>query len=201
MSRKPICLITLAALLSLTACSPRTSKTLIEDIQQNGLVIRLHDYKQRMEYLQQKGYTERYQEEKAKMDAYNQEVIRLFRTEFDFCPVYFFMSSQTDAANKLQPVLLADDLSIDASIGYPSQVFMADYFDLLEQSSVFARPKFRVFNTKIAIAPAGRRFNFLSEEQIGLKDVRKFNDAFKNGRALYKSDFHYFLRKRKPAVE
>jgi hypothetical protein len=112
-----------------TACShiPRKVKQLGPDIAKHGIVFRLQDYKQRIDYFEKQGNPEVAKAEAEKIAAENRRIAQLFREHFKFTKVNFVFSSQSDALEKGQPVLLNNNLEPDATIPMPEKIFIFNY--------------------------------------------------------------------------
>ena len=181
----------------LVACAtPRVTRPVIDSVKTNGICFRLMDYQQRIEYFEKKGQPQRAEEERRTQLEYNKYVKQLFKDNFDFCPVYFFYTSQNEALLQKQPVLLNDDLEIDPNIPLPDNIHIAAYSVRDVGESVHGSERFYILGTAIEVRPAffmpssgndkfvapknapvdARGFVFrVNMQSITAKDVYKFN--------------------------
>jgi hypothetical protein len=154
-TRLLLLLLAVAALLAGASCaSTKTTRPVIESVKQNGICFRLMDYKQRIEYFEKQGQTDRAEAERKKQRDYNQYVRQLFKSNFDFCPVYFFYASQNEALLEGRPVLLNDNLEVDPSIALPSKVHIAAYSVRDVGESIHGSERFYILGTGIEVRPA-----------------------------------------------
>ncbi|MDX2133898.1 MAG: hypothetical protein SFV52_03905 [Saprospiraceae bacterium] len=118
---------------------------------QNGICFRLHDFQQRITHLKETGKIQEAEEQQLEIRRYNRYVIDLFRTHFNFCPVYFFYSSQTARLQAGEPVLLNENLEPDPSIPLPPVRIIMDYNTRDIGESAFASERFFVLNSQIEV--------------------------------------------------
>jgi hypothetical protein len=119
--------LSLLALFLFSSCASKVAARIraMQEIQKHGIAFRLHDYKQRYEYFEKNGLSERAAKERADNERYNRQLVSDFRKHFDFCPVQFFYASQVNDLKAGKPVLLNADLQPDASIPLPEKVIVA----------------------------------------------------------------------------
>ena len=142
-------------LLSVFACStPKASRSVIDSVKTNGICFRLMDFRQRIEYFEKQGQAARAEEERLKQREYNRYVRQLFNENFDFCPVYFFYTSQNDALLQGQRVLLNENLEPDSTIALPANVHIAAYSVRDVGESVHGSERFYILGTSIEVRPA-----------------------------------------------
>jgi len=110
------------------------SKKQILELKNGVLIVRLKTSENAIKYLIENGKTEEAETMKQQQADMNREIINSFRQRFSFCPVYFFFSSQTDAALKGQfnGILLNEKLEIDTSIKIINPIYYFAEFDYLE---------------------------------------------------------------------
>ena len=158
-----------------TACStPHAPRPVIDSVKSNGICFRLMDYRQRIEYFEKQGQTQRAEEERRNQLEYNRYVQKLFRENFDFCPVYFFYASQNDALLQGQPVLLNDNMETDPSIPLPAKIHIAAYSVRDVGESVHGSERFYILGTNIEVRPAffmpsGGNKDFVTPENAPVK--------------------------------
>jgi regulator of replication initiation timing len=144
-----------AGLLAGTSCATtKASRPVIESVKQNGICFRLMDYRQRIEYFEKQGQSDRAEAERKKQREYNQYVRQLFKENFDFCPVYFFYASQNEALLEGCPVLLNDNLEVDPSIPLPAKVHITAYSVRDVGESIHGSERFYILGTGIEVRPA-----------------------------------------------
>ena len=104
----------------------------------NGiLLVRLQLRERSLEQLREMGKTEYADKMETKQKAYNEEIVHAFRTEFHFCPVYFFSSEYTQDVKEKnfdKVVFLSDDLTEDPSIKIDeTKLFLIAEFDAIDK--------------------------------------------------------------------
>lgn len=165
-----------ATALTLSSCAARVvaRSKLYASVQQQGLVFRLHDYKQRFDYYEKNGLHDRAVQEKAENDAYNRQIMQAFRKHFDFCNIQFYYSSQRKELEARKPVLLNDRLQPDASIRVPAKLLFSgfDYGQVDDHST--PRKSFRVEGTEIKIRHSSF-FRWLGRGEVDSTDIKKVN--------------------------
>lgn len=165
----------LTIILLLASCSQHLQKT--ESLKKHGLLFMLHDYRQRVEYYEKKGMVEKAQAERASIAKQNRAIVQHFKREFDFCPVYFFYSSQYEDLAAGKPVLLNDQLRPEASIPLPQTMIVADYGLGNVEENTFKLASFRIDSLGIKISPTYK--TRYKSETLEARDVRKFNKKLK----------------------
>ena len=68
----------------------------IQDLANGCLLVRLHTMQKSIDKLEEFGRTEDAEKIRSRVDMKNQNIRQAFKDEFDFCPVYFFMSQYSD---------------------------------------------------------------------------------------------------------
>lgn len=147
----------------------------MEAIKKHGLVFRLQDYKQRVDYFEKRGMTDRAKIEKSKIDQHNQILVQNFKKEFDFCPIRFYYSSQSNELEKGKPVLLNNNMAPDNSIPLPEKVILANFSYGKIVDNVLEWKSFRVEGTSIVIKP--KHTNWRREQPLQAEDVRRINQV------------------------
>lgn len=182
MQKTPYCPIWLLILvfLGLSACKTRQIRHLqiTDQLKQNGIVFRLQDYKQRIDYFEKKGMVERARTEQAEIEAYNRQLVKDFRNDFNFCEVRFFYASQIHDLRAGKRVLLNERLEPDPSAPLPPVVFIAGYgVDKVEEHA-FSHDLFRIEQTDISIGPTFKTWR--KGDKMQARDVRKVNQKLKD---------------------
>lgn len=170
---KPILFLSLLLLLSACKTAYRLDYQQTAEIKKYGLLFRLSDFKQRIDYFETNGMADRAQAEKLKIKQDNQELVDLFKKGFDFCPVRFFYASQQEALLAGQPVLLNDQLEPDAAIPLPEKRLVAYYAPGKLEDNQFKGQAFRILGTTALIRP--RYTTWLTGQGMKASDVRKIN--------------------------
>lgn len=133
-------------------------------MQQNGICFRLHDFQQRITHLKEMGKMQEAEAQQQEIRRYNRYVVDLFRAHFNYCPVYFFYSSQTARLQAGEPVLLNENLEPDPSIPVPPVRIIMDYNTRDIGESTFASERFFVLNSPIEVKGV-----FLTSDRMKIK--------------------------------
>lgn len=167
--------ILLCLILMLSACNKSYQRAYrhTEEIKKYGLVFRLQDYKQRIDYFEKKGLADRAKAEKSKIDEDNRNLVQYFQKEFSYCPVRFFYASQQDALLEGKPVLLNAALEPDASVPLPEKVFRASFTIGKVVDNSFEWRAFRVEGTSIHIRPTLK--TWWGSRPIQRQDIQRVN--------------------------
>lgn len=113
----------------------------IDDIQKmkNGaLIVRLKTKQNSISALRKSGQNKRADKLEAKQAAYNINIIEGFKTNFDFCPTYFFYSnfSQEVLDKEFTKVeFLNDSLQFDPTITFNHTTYLTAEFGIIEQDT------------------------------------------------------------------
>ena len=144
----------------------------MDEIKKNGIVFRLHDYKQRYAHLEKIGQNELAAQERAENEHYNRELMGHFRQHFDFCEVRFFYASQIEDLKARRPVLLNADLQPDASLPLPERIILAgfDYDDV--ENHTF---QFKMFRLEGGLRIYPTFSTWVSGRPMQPEDVRRAN--------------------------
>lgn len=142
------------SLLLFACATPRATRPVIDSVKTNGICFRLMDFQQRIEYFEKQGQPERADKERQTQREYNQYVKQLFKENFDFCPVYFFYTSQNDALLQKLPVLLNDNLEVDPTIPLPANIHIGAYSVRDVGESVHGSERFYILGTGIEVRPS-----------------------------------------------
>lgn len=192
-------MLVLALVLLGTACStPRASRPVIDSVKTNGICFRLMDYKQRIEYFEKQGQPQRAEEERRKQREYNRYVQKLFRENFDFCPVYFFYASENDALLQGQMVLLNENMETDSTISLPAKIHIAAYSVRDVGESVHGSERFYILGTGIEVRPAFFMPSAGNKDYVTPEDapVEPKGFVFRfNQQSLIAKDLHKFNKK------
>ena len=146
----------------------------MDEIKKNGIVFRLHDYKQRYAHLEKIGQNELAAQERAENERYNRELMGYFRQHFNFCEVRFFYASQYKDLKARRPVLLNANLQPDATLPLPARIIVAgcDYGDAETQTYMIKNFRLEGTNLKIRHATLGK---WLIGGLMDEKDVIRVN--------------------------
>ncbi len=107
----------------------------IRVLKNGALLVRLHTRENSIEALKNAGNPEQAQKVAEKQMAENKEIIQAFRSEFKFCPVYFFPSkySENVASGKMDEVVFYNDnLAEDPGIKFVQSDFLTAEFGTLD---------------------------------------------------------------------
>lgn len=149
-----------------------------EEMKKYGLVFRLQDYRQRIDYFERQGLADRAKMEKSEIEQDNRDLVVRFQKEFDFCPLYFYYSSQHDELLAGKPVLLNSQLALDTSIPLPEKIIVATFAPGKIIDNSFEWVEFRIVGTTLYIRPTYK--TWWGNKPIQPRDVRRVN------RILYK---------------
>ena len=148
--------LSLIALFLFSSCAAKVTSRIrgMDEIKKNGIVFRLHDYKQRYAHLEKIGYSELAAQERTENERYNRELMGYFRQHFNFCEVRFFYASQINDLKARRPVLLNADLQPDATLPLPERIIIAgcDYGNVDTQT--YLMQYFRLEGSSIKIRHA-----------------------------------------------
>ena len=72
-----------------------TAQNIIKELPESAILFRLKTNNHLINYYLENGETEKAHLEKEKQKSYNNQIIRMFEKEWDFCPVYFFYSQHS----------------------------------------------------------------------------------------------------------
>ncbi len=168
----PVLLIFVAALFS---CNRIPSRVLasVNDIKTYGIVYRLQDYKQRLEYLEKIGQTERANAERAKYAMQNKQLMQDFKANFTYCKVYFFYASQGKDLLAGKRVLLNDKLEPDPNLELPAKLHLMYYGVDDREEHANNMDGFRMDYTGMFIRPTF--MTWLKNSDIQARDIIKLN--------------------------
>ncbi|HMT29362.1 MAG TPA: hypothetical protein PKD91_08800 [Bacteroidia bacterium] len=105
-------------------------------ILKNGaLLVRLQTKENSINALREGGNAEQANQVEARQQAFNKEVVAAFKSEFTFCPVYFFPSKYSEnilSGDVNAVVFVNDSLQPDASIKFSQKDFLTAEFGPIE---------------------------------------------------------------------
>jgi hypothetical protein len=107
----------------------------ISVLKNGALLVRIHTKENSIEALKSSGQVDVAKQVEEKQIAYNNEVITAFRSEYKFCPVYFFSSkySENVASGKMDEVVFYNDkLMEDSTIKFVQGDFLTAEFGPLD---------------------------------------------------------------------
>jgi hypothetical protein len=110
----------------------------INQLKGGVLLVRLQTKKNSLEALRKHGNYEKANLIEKKQAAYNLSIVKAFRTNFDFCPTYFFFSDYStnvidDQIDKV--VFLNDSLFADTTIKFNNKAIFTAEFGTIEQDT------------------------------------------------------------------
>ena len=115
--------ILLLGILLISACNTQVQRTAsqqqIANLQEGCMVVRLSKRTKKVDMLQRAGYTKRAEAELKIREQLNFDLYNSFTQHFDFCPVYFTYSENSDKLINKQlnePIWLNEKLEIDPNI-------------------------------------------------------------------------------------
>ncbi len=114
------------------------SKQQIKQLQNGALLVRLKTRKKSITALRKGGQNNKADKIEKKQAKYNMEIVNGFKTEFDFCPTYFFYSNYSQEAidgqfEKVQ--FLNDSLQYDSTITFNYTKYLTAEFGIIEQDT------------------------------------------------------------------
>lgn len=107
----------------------------IRELKNGALLVRLQTKENSISALRRAGNEEQANQVEAKQAAYNKEIIAAFKSDFNFCPVYFFQSHYTEyilAGNLDEVVFVNDSLVPDPDIRCTQTVYLTAEFGPLD---------------------------------------------------------------------
>lgn len=107
----------------------------IRVLKNGALLVRLHTKENSIEALKNSGNTEQARQIAEKQIAENKQIIQAFRSEFKFCPVYFFSSQYSEkvASGKMDEVVFYNEnLMEDPTIKLTQSDFLTAEFGTLD---------------------------------------------------------------------
>jgi hypothetical protein len=116
----------------------RDSRAQIKELQQGVLLVRLQNKAYTIQALKDAGRADDAAKVEAKQLEINQEIVTAFREEFDFCPVYFFNSSDSKkvmAGNISEIGFLDKKLEVDTNISCNNEFYYIAEFSSIEQDT------------------------------------------------------------------
>jgi len=111
-----------------------TAITDILTLKEGALFVRLSSSGNKIKYYTKVGNLEEAQHIKNQQDSINKLIIRAFRNNFKFCPVYFFIAENSDLirSRKFDGVFINDSLKQDSSFKPQVEKFYTAEFGTLE---------------------------------------------------------------------
>ena len=103
----------------------------IRELKNGALLVRLQTKETSISALRKAGNDEQANQVEAKQTTYNKEIIAAFKSDFNFCPVYFFQSHYTEnlkAGNFEEVVFVNDSLVPDPDIRCTQTVYLTAEF-------------------------------------------------------------------------
>ncbi len=112
------------------------SKQATQNLKNGALLVRLKTKSKSINALKEKGRAAQAEQVEAKVNADNLDLYRAFQDEWNFCPVYFFNSDDSEHVinGQIDSVkFLNEELQADASIKMEKDFFLVAELGLLEQ--------------------------------------------------------------------
>jgi hypothetical protein len=159
----------------LLACNRIPTRVLgsANDIKTYGIVYRLQDYKQRIEYLEKNGQTERAKAEQEKNIRRNKQIVQDFKANFTHCKVYFIYASQSKELLAGKKVLLNDNMEPDPGIEIPAKLHLMYYGVDDREEHANNVDGFRMDYTGMLIRPTF--LTWFKNSDIQARDIIKLN--------------------------
>lgn len=114
------------------------SKWQINQLKNGALVVRLHNNKTLIESLRKMGKADLATQKEYEMMAINKNIILAFKKNYNFSPVYFFYSSNSDTLLKgaRSGIFLDTNLTVDPSISLKEKFYLIAEKDDVYNSSI-----------------------------------------------------------------
>jgi len=116
----------------------KMSKQQINQMKNGALLVRLKTKKKSIEALRKSGRNSKADKLEKKQAKYNMGIVNGFKTDFDFCPTYFFYSDYSQAVYNKQfdnVEFLNDSLQYDSTITFNNTSFLTAEFGIIEQDT------------------------------------------------------------------
>jgi hypothetical protein len=117
----------------------RTAREEIKMLHDGALLVRLSTRKNAVEALRKQGNEEAANKMQKDQDALNKSIIKAFKTEFKFCPVYFFYSDfSKDVSGKQLDIVpfLDENLIPDKNIRVEKREFLTAEFSSMNAGTM-----------------------------------------------------------------
>lgn len=114
------------------------SQEQIEQLHSGALLVRLQTRKSSIEALRKIGKDELADKKQSEQNEHNKEIIKAFKEDFDFCPVYFFFSDFSDKVRNDeidQVEFLNENLEHDPSIQMNENSFLTAEVSNIKQDT------------------------------------------------------------------
>jgi hypothetical protein len=115
-----------------------STKEQIDQLKNGALLVRLKTKTTTINALRKAGANARAEEIQRQQTEFNLNVIAAFRKNFNFCPIYFFYSDDSDNIRKKQfdqVTFLNDSLHADQAIKFNGKEFLTADFGTVEQDT------------------------------------------------------------------
>ena len=116
-----------------------STKEQINQLKDGALLVRLKTKKLGITALRKLGKNEQADEIEKKQAEFNLNIISAFKTNFNFCPTYFFYSDYSTNVKENQfdkVIFLNDSLRPDTTIKFENKKFLVAEFGTIEQDTV-----------------------------------------------------------------
>lgn len=155
----------------------------INQLHQGILLVRLRDYQQMITALRSRGQRRQAEKLRNEQKFKNNRIVRAFRNGFDFCPVYFFYSSDSKSIREGQLDSLILDwelIPVEQSVYEGKPFLVAEFAEVQPPSNGAGLPALIVLNDQLVQLtdpfPYYIRTTFLGEEDLELNAVKKLNE-------------------------
>ncbi|MBC7776204.1 MAG: hypothetical protein H7246_12280 [Phycisphaerae bacterium] len=176
-------LLTLLAVISTLLANAQSPKPLYttKDLQTHGLVVWLSDAKARIELFKKHGQHKEALRDSLNTSKQNRDLVRFYRTHFDFCKVNFYYTSHEEDLKNGLPVFLNPSLNPDPSIPLPEKLIIGGFFVKPGQESFpFPKRHFRVENSNIKMDLRTEAFRpFWKKKPTSERDIIRLNALLK----------------------
>lgn len=116
-------------------------------LENGALLIRLKTNKNKIDALIEHGYIAESEKVKHEQEAYNKEIMKAFREEFNFCPYFFFYSENSESVRLKdfsKAIFLNENLEIDETISMNSDEFLTAEFGNIAQDTTMHKDSYIV---------------------------------------------------------
>ncbi len=121
---------------------------------------------------------------------YNKKIVSAFRTNFTFCPTYFFYSNYSDSIISKQikgVIFLNDSLQADSTIKLTTTNFLTAEFGIIEQDTAKYLDSYYSYSGDSGLE---RRSSYYGEPDMGFGVLKIMSDQF----VQLKNPFPYYVR-------
>jgi len=115
----------------------KVSLSEIEQLKSGVLLVRLQTQNPEINALKEKGLNNQAEQELQNQALYNKTIINAFKNKFNFCPVYFFFSDNSEKVRnkEFKNIFLNDNLAVDSTIKINPLFYFTAEFGFTEQDT------------------------------------------------------------------